>query len=345
MRSVARGLGVGVEMHYLDVPADELWLRIEARNSEPPWDRYPIWRADFDRWLRVFQAPDTAELACSTPRQPDTEPLPGEGSGLTILMTRPLERSRSVGRFGMRPCSVRRGCPPSWTTSDVSRRSGLQAERLVGPGTNDERVPQEMTFARGSLADGDPYGGTEEDEMPRLCLDGTRAKLARIGRALVPTAIAALGVMSWGLTIVATASPASATPTGSGTALGDLGYFQGSPSYCYYYSNSMSLEGTLDTGALGTIDLGPWSSYPSSNFHGCLSSAIASVTYDVQAIGSKVFVGTCSGTYYSPVLSLACSDASGNGRLHNFDLTVTGIVYARFGSSIDQPFFGTYTMT
>ena len=63
MRCVARGLGVGVELHYLDSPTDELWRRIEARNSEPPWDSYPIRRADFDGWLRVFQAPDAAELA------------------------------------------------------------------------------------------------------------------------------------------------------------------------------------------------------------------------------------------------------------------------------------------
>jgi predicted kinase len=32
MRSAARGLGVGVELHYLDVPTDELWRRIQARN-------------------------------------------------------------------------------------------------------------------------------------------------------------------------------------------------------------------------------------------------------------------------------------------------------------------------
>ena len=37
MRSAARGLGVGVELHYLDVPTDEPWRRIDARNSEPPW--------------------------------------------------------------------------------------------------------------------------------------------------------------------------------------------------------------------------------------------------------------------------------------------------------------------
>jgi predicted kinase len=63
MRSAARGLGVAVELHYLDVPTDELWRRIAARNSEPPWDSHPIRSADLDRWLREFQAPDAAELA------------------------------------------------------------------------------------------------------------------------------------------------------------------------------------------------------------------------------------------------------------------------------------------
>ena len=67
MRSVARSLGVGVELHYLDVDADELWRRIEARNLEPPWNRHPIRRAAFDGWLAVFQAPDRAELALFDP--------------------------------------------------------------------------------------------------------------------------------------------------------------------------------------------------------------------------------------------------------------------------------------
>jgi predicted kinase len=67
MRSAARTLGVGVELHYLDVPTDELWRRIQARNSEPPWNSYPIDRADFDEWLRIFQAPDAAELALFDP--------------------------------------------------------------------------------------------------------------------------------------------------------------------------------------------------------------------------------------------------------------------------------------
>lgn len=75
IRRVARALGVGVELHYLDPPIDELWRRIEVRNSEPPWDRYPIPRSDFDGWLQVFEAPDAAELALfDPPRSRDAAP-------------------------------------------------------------------------------------------------------------------------------------------------------------------------------------------------------------------------------------------------------------------------------
>jgi predicted kinase len=67
MRSVARALGVGVELHYLDVPTDELWRRIQVRNSEAPWNSYPIGRAVFCEWLSVFEAPEAAELALFDP--------------------------------------------------------------------------------------------------------------------------------------------------------------------------------------------------------------------------------------------------------------------------------------
>lgn len=62
MRAVARDLGVGVELHVLDAPPDELWRRIEARNAEPPWAGHPIRRADLDRWIGRFEAPDADEL-------------------------------------------------------------------------------------------------------------------------------------------------------------------------------------------------------------------------------------------------------------------------------------------
>lgn len=67
MRTMARRLGVSVELHYIEVPADELWQRIEARNSAPPWDNQPIRRADLNEWLAVFQAPDASELALFDP--------------------------------------------------------------------------------------------------------------------------------------------------------------------------------------------------------------------------------------------------------------------------------------
>ncbi len=67
MRTVARGLGVGVELHYLEVAAEELWRRIEVRNSAPPWDSKPIRRADLDEWLAIFEAPDASELGLFDP--------------------------------------------------------------------------------------------------------------------------------------------------------------------------------------------------------------------------------------------------------------------------------------
>jgi predicted kinase len=48
MRNTAPTLSVGIELHYRDVPIEELWRRIEARNLEPPWDSYPIRRADLE---------------------------------------------------------------------------------------------------------------------------------------------------------------------------------------------------------------------------------------------------------------------------------------------------------
>jgi len=67
MRTAARGLGVGVELHYLNAPIDELWRRIQTRNLEPPWDTEPILRAHLVEWASTFQEPDAAELALFDP--------------------------------------------------------------------------------------------------------------------------------------------------------------------------------------------------------------------------------------------------------------------------------------
>ena len=63
MRTAARRLGVGVELHYLNAPLDELWRRIETRNLEPPWDSAPILLDHLVEWASNFQEPDDAELA------------------------------------------------------------------------------------------------------------------------------------------------------------------------------------------------------------------------------------------------------------------------------------------
>ena len=42
---------------------EELWRRVDERNSRPPWDSAPITRAHLDEWAAHFQAPDDAELA------------------------------------------------------------------------------------------------------------------------------------------------------------------------------------------------------------------------------------------------------------------------------------------
>jgi predicted kinase len=63
LRTAARALGVGVELHLVDATPDELWRRIEQRNAAPPWEREPIERAHLDDWITVFEPPDEAELA------------------------------------------------------------------------------------------------------------------------------------------------------------------------------------------------------------------------------------------------------------------------------------------
>jgi predicted kinase len=58
----ARALGVGVELHYLDVPLEELIARVERRNASGEWTASPITRAHLEQWAATFQAPGEEEL-------------------------------------------------------------------------------------------------------------------------------------------------------------------------------------------------------------------------------------------------------------------------------------------
>jgi predicted kinase len=61
-REAARAVGAAVELHFLDLPFDELWRRVERRNSAGEPGTVPISRANLEHWATLFQAPDAAEL-------------------------------------------------------------------------------------------------------------------------------------------------------------------------------------------------------------------------------------------------------------------------------------------
>jgi predicted kinase len=63
LRLNARALGVGVELHYLEAPVEELWRRLQLRNEEHRPGVAPIGREDLQRWALRFEAPDAAERA------------------------------------------------------------------------------------------------------------------------------------------------------------------------------------------------------------------------------------------------------------------------------------------
>jgi predicted kinase len=58
----ARALGVGVELHYLDAPLEELILRAQRRNESGEWTASPMTRAHFETWATIFQPPDEEEI-------------------------------------------------------------------------------------------------------------------------------------------------------------------------------------------------------------------------------------------------------------------------------------------
>jgi predicted kinase len=62
-RREARELGVDIELHYFDVPADELVRRLEKRNSEANPNDFSISREQIEEDFEIFEPPGEAELA------------------------------------------------------------------------------------------------------------------------------------------------------------------------------------------------------------------------------------------------------------------------------------------
>lgn len=67
MRVAARALGVSVELHFLDVPVDELVRRLELRNDENAFGAVSITRTQIEHWATFFEPPDEAELGLFDP--------------------------------------------------------------------------------------------------------------------------------------------------------------------------------------------------------------------------------------------------------------------------------------
>ena len=66
IREWCRAHDVGVELHFLDVPIDELWERLRVRNDQP--GEAFISRADLETWATTaFEAPTPDELALFDP--------------------------------------------------------------------------------------------------------------------------------------------------------------------------------------------------------------------------------------------------------------------------------------
>ncbi len=61
-RLEARALGVGVELHYLHAPLEELIERAARRNRSQEWTSSPMTRDHFAEWATIFQPPDEREM-------------------------------------------------------------------------------------------------------------------------------------------------------------------------------------------------------------------------------------------------------------------------------------------
>jgi predicted kinase len=82
LRLAARRLGVGVELHCLDAPVEELWRRLERRNHAARPGAAPIERGDLQRWARRFEAPEAAERALFDQPRLRLEPVAEGGPGI-----------------------------------------------------------------------------------------------------------------------------------------------------------------------------------------------------------------------------------------------------------------------
>ena len=66
LRARARDLGVDFKIHYMDVPVNELYKRLEKRNKTAANQEFIITKEKMDSYVSAFEPPDQEELAGKT---------------------------------------------------------------------------------------------------------------------------------------------------------------------------------------------------------------------------------------------------------------------------------------
>ncbi len=66
LRQQAAKLGADSEIHFFDVPFEELLRRLEIRNKSGGHGTVPLTRTHMEGYAKLFQAPDATELALFT---------------------------------------------------------------------------------------------------------------------------------------------------------------------------------------------------------------------------------------------------------------------------------------
>ncbi len=54
--------GASVKLLFLDIPFEELWRRLEARNADLPPGTLPVSRSELETWSSWFERPTSEEL-------------------------------------------------------------------------------------------------------------------------------------------------------------------------------------------------------------------------------------------------------------------------------------------
>lgn len=61
-REKAHALGAAFQLHYMDVPTEELFRRLEVRNRSQSDQTFVIPKEEMEKYLPIFQPPEADEL-------------------------------------------------------------------------------------------------------------------------------------------------------------------------------------------------------------------------------------------------------------------------------------------